>query len=89
MNSTTHTHDLNWFLKWAATVILIIGSAVNSMGFYPAGPLIINLGGTLWLIVAIRWREKSLIFTNGAVTLVSMLGLAWHYYAEIYSLLTL
>jgi len=69
----------NNFLKWAATVLLIIGTGVNSFGFYPAGPLVLLAGGILWLIVSIRWRESALIVTNAVMTAVSVAGLALHY----------
>jgi hypothetical protein len=71
--------DLNWYLKWIATVILIIGTAINSMKLYPEGPLTLALGGVIWLIVSIRWREASLIVTNGAMLIAGIGGLAWHY----------
>ena len=72
--------DLNWYLKWTATAILIVGTAVNSLGFYPAGPLILAVGGLMWLVVSIRWREASLIVVNGVMTLTAIAGLAWHYF---------
>lgn len=51
-------------LKWTATVLLIVGTAINNLGFQPAGPLTLLLGGVVWLIVSIRWREPALIVTN-------------------------
>jgi hypothetical protein len=77
MNSTSK--DLNWWLKWIATVVLIIGTGVNSLGYYPAGPAILILGGVFWLIVSIRWREMSLIVTNGIMLVTALAGLAWKY----------
>jgi len=71
--------DLNFYLKWIATAILIAGTAVNSLGYYPAGPLILIVGGIIWLVVSIRWRESSLIVTNGVMLATASLGLAWHY----------
>ena len=73
--------DLNWYLKWIATIVLIVGTAVNSMGYYPEGPLILAFGGVLWLIVSIRWREASLIVTNGVMLATGLAGLAWKYFA--------
>jgi hypothetical protein len=72
--------DLNWYLKWTATAILIVGTAVNSLGYYPAGPLILVLGGLLWLIVSIRWREASLIVVNSVMTATGIAGLVLKYY---------
>lgn len=73
--------DLNWYLKWLATAILIVGTAVNSAGYYPQGPIILSLGGLIWLLVAIRWREPSLIVVNGMMTATAIAGLLFHYLA--------
>lgn len=72
--------DLNFYLKWLATVTLIIGTAVNSLGFYPAGPVILIIGGTLWLTVSIRWKEPALIVTNAIMSLTAIVGVAFNYF---------
>jgi hypothetical protein len=72
--------DLNWYLKWTATAILIVGTAVNSLGYYPAGPIILAVGGLLWLVVSIRWREASLIVVNSVMTATGIAGLILKYY---------
>jgi hypothetical protein len=71
------TLDLNTVLKWMGTVTLIAGTAVNSLGYYPAGPLILLVGGLFWLIVSIRWREPALIVTNLVMFLTAAVGLTW------------
>jgi hypothetical protein len=72
--------DLNWYLKWIATVILIAGTAINSLGHYPEGPITLAVGGLIWLIVSIRWREASLIVTNGVMLATGLAGLAYRYF---------
>lgn len=62
-------------VKWAATVAVIFGTALNSFGFYPYGPMVLVVAGILWLIVSIHWNDKALIITNGTLTLVSLTGL--------------
>ena len=68
---------MDQILKWVATVILIAGSFVNAMGFYPLGPVLLILGGSLWLTVSVMWREPSLIVTNGVMLFAGIFGLAW------------
>ena len=64
-------------LKWIATVVLIVGTAVNSAGYYPAGPILLILGGIIWLAVSIRWREPALIVTNSLMTLAAVIPLTY------------
>jgi hypothetical protein len=65
------------YAKWLATVILIIGTGVNSLGYYPQGPIILIIGGFIWLAVSIAWREPSLILTNAVMSLTGLAGVLY------------
>ena len=71
---------LDNILKWAATVLLVIGTGINSLNIYPGGVLILTAGGIVWLIVSIRWREPALIATNAVMLLVGVAGLLIHFW---------
>lgn len=64
-------------MKWMATVILILGTAVNGLGYYPQGPLLLVLGGLVWLAVAVRVRDYPLIVTNLVMSLVGLVTVLW------------
>jgi hypothetical protein len=70
---------IDQILKWVATGILIVGSLVNSLGYYPAGPIILGLGALVWLIVSIMWKEMSLVVTNLIFAIVTAIGLIIYY----------
>ena len=71
------------YLKWIATGTLIVGSFVNSAfpEFFPVGPIILAVGGLIWLVVSCLWREWSLIVTNSVMTLVAVAGMAYYYFS--------
>lgn len=73
---------LDQILKWLATAILILGTAVNSLGYYPLGPVILVLGGIIWLTVAIMWKEPALIITNAVMSAVGAGGLLINYFTS-------
>ena len=62
----------DWYIKWLATVTLIVGTGVNGLGIYPLGPIILTVGGLMWLSVSIMWKEPSLIVTNGIMSLTGL-----------------
>jgi hypothetical protein len=66
----------DFYIKWLATAVTIVGAILTSLNYYPAGPGLLNLGALLWLIVSIMWREWSLITINGAILLIYSVGLA-------------
>lgn len=71
---------LNLWLEWIGTAILIVGTAVNSLGYYPQGPILLCVGGVFWLIVSIRWRKPSLMVVNTIMMLTALAGLLWKYF---------
>ena len=62
-------------MKWSATAVLIVATALNSLGYYPVGPILYLVGGLMWLSVSIMWREWSLIVTNAVLAGVNAAGL--------------
>jgi hypothetical protein len=64
-----------FYLKWLATAITVIGAVCTSINLYPLGPALLNLGAFLWLIVAIKWREWSLIVINATLLAIYTTGL--------------
>ena len=61
--------------KWIGTALLIAAAAFNSLGMYPIGPVVSAIGGVLWTIVAITWKDTALIVTNLTLTSVLVIGL--------------
>ena len=62
-------------LKWIGTSVLILGTGINSLGIYPLGPILLGLGGLIWMMVGILWKENSLIVTNLVLSLVTLIGI--------------
>lgn len=67
-------------LKWVATAILITGTVINSLGIYPLGPLVLALGGYVWLIVAVMWKDWALIVTNFIMSTTALVLVAYTLY---------
>lgn len=66
-------------LKWLGTLTLIVGVGINSLGYYPLGPIVLMFGGVIWVVVGYMWQENSIILTNLIITLVSIIGLCVNY----------
>jgi hypothetical protein len=66
---------IDWYIKWAATAFICAGALCASLNIYPLGPILLNIGTVLWLIVSIMWREASLIAVNAIVLVIYTTGL--------------
>ena len=65
-------------LKWLATAVLVAATALTSLNIYPLEPILYLIGGLLWLVVSIMWKEPALIVTNLTLALVNAIGLIYN-----------
>ena len=77
--AVTPKYTLDWYVKWCASVFILI-----SIAFRPAdGYLLWDLSfGTIgvvgWLIVSIMWRDRALILLNGVSLMMLTIGILNH-----------
>ena len=72
---------IDQILKWIATFTLIVGTFINA-GFphlYPIGPMLLAMGGIIWLVVSVIWKEPALITTNAVLTITGIGGIMLYY----------
>jgi hypothetical protein len=69
-------------LKWIATAVLIVATALTSLNIYPLGPMLYLTGGLLWLVVSIMWKEPALIVTNLTLASVNAIGLIYNLFLK-------
>jgi hypothetical protein len=72
---------LDQILKWVATATLIVGTVINSLGYYPEGPLVLAFGGYIWLAVSIMWKDWALITTNLVMSTTAIVLVAYKVFA--------
>ena len=80
---------LDWYIKWFASIVLIIGADVTALDMYPYNMYFQFVGITGWLIVGILWKDWALIVVNTVGSLILFAGII-HYltakwYLTIYS----
>ena len=69
---------LDWYIKWFASIVLIIGAAVTALDMYPYNMYFQFVGITGWLIVGIMWKDWALIVVNTVGSLILFAGII-HY----------
>ena len=75
-------HDLTWYVKWFATVIMIFAVAFRAV---EEAPKIIDqfltlVGMTGWLFVAYKWHDRALMLVNGIAIPIILVGvIRWVY----------
>ena len=77
----TPTHTFDWYVKWIASVVLVVGVILTSNNIYPLNLMVHAIGMFGWFIVAIIWNDRALLVIN-AVSLVLLINGMVSYYVK-------
>ena len=78
------SNGLDWYIKWFASIVLIIGAAVTALDMYPYNMYFQFVGITGWLIVGIMWKDWALIVVNSIGSLILLAGIIHYLTTEWY-----
>ena len=81
LNKQTPTHTIDWYIKWAASIIIIISVILTSNNIYPLNLFFYSAGLSGWFIVALLWNDRALLVVN-AVSLSLLLNGLISYYVK-------
>ena len=77
LDKQTPTHTKDWYIKWAASVLLLTAMVLRATGDYPFTDMCLSLVGCVgWLIVAMLWKDRSLIILNAIASFILVTGIA-------------
>ena len=79
LNKQTPTHTLDWYVKWIASVILVVGVILTSNNIYPLNLIVHAIGMFGWFIVAIVWNDRALLVINAVSLALLLNGLVAYY----------
>jgi hypothetical protein len=64
--SATPKQDLSWYVKWTASLFILIGMSIRGLDGFQAIDLSVSIVGVAgWLIVGLLWKDRALILLNG------------------------
>jgi len=62
-------------LAWVATWALLISAMLASSNVYPQYVYMFLFSNSLWMLIGVLWKERSLVVMNAGLTLIYVLGL--------------
>ena len=73
---TTPKQTKDWYIKWTASVLLLIAMVLRATGDYPLTDMCLSLIGCAgWLVVAMLWKDRALIILNAIASFILMTGI--------------
>ncbi len=63
--SATPKYTLDWYVKWVASIMILIGMSIRGIDGLQVYDLSVSIVGiALWLWVSILWKDRALIILN-------------------------
>jgi len=63
--SATPKYTLDWYVKWVASIMILIGMSIRGVDGLQIYDLSVSIIGiALWLWVSILWKDRALIILN-------------------------
>ena len=73
---TTPKQTKDWYIKWTASILLLIAMVLRATGDYPFTDMCLSLVGCAgWLVVAMLWKDRALIVLNSIAAFILMTGI--------------
>jgi hypothetical protein len=73
---TTPKQTKDWYIKWAASVLILIAMVLRATGDYPFTDMCLSLVGCMgWLVVAMLWKDRALIVLNSIAGFILITGI--------------
>jgi|TARA_R110000823_G_C15675699_1_gene473633 hypothetical protein len=80
LEKVTPKHTTDWYIKWVASIFILIGILLTSNGVFPINLIFHVTGLSGWFVVAMMWNDRALIVINTASIVLIINGLLRHYY---------
>jgi hypothetical protein len=63
------------WLAWFSTVCLLVAATLAAFNIYPWYIFAFIASNSLWVLIGVLWKEKSLIVLNAGLTVIYIAGL--------------
>jgi|TARA_R110002072_G_scaffold102810_3_gene225789 hypothetical protein len=75
MTKVEREQNLTWYIKWASSIVLMLGMTLTSQNIFPYN-LYFHLLGTLgWTYVSIVWNDRALLVINSVALSIFINGI--------------
>ena len=75
MTKVEREQNLTWYIKWASSIVLMLGMTLTSQNIFPYN-LYFHLLGTLgWTYVSMVWNDRALLVINSVALSIFINGI--------------
>ena len=63
------------WLAWFSTACLLVAATMAAFNIYPYYIWAFIISNSLWVLLGVLWKEKSVVVLNAGLTIIYVLGL--------------
>ena len=79
IKKVTPGHGPTWYIKWTASIILLIGMVFTALELTPINLFFHLVGVICWFIVGYMWHDRAMMVVNSVAIFVFVFGiLTWY-----------
>jgi len=78
IDSVTPKYDVTWYVKWTASIIVLIGITIRASGVTQLQWLDIVcswIGAVGWFYVGFKWNDRALMVLNAVIGIILFAGI--------------
>lgn len=78
IDSITPKYDITWYVKWIASIIVLIGITIRASGVTQLQWLDIVcswIGAVGWFYVGFKWNDRALMVLNAVIGIILFAGI--------------
>lgn len=78
IDSVTPKYDITWYVKWTASIIVLIGITIRASGVTQLQWLDIVcswIGAVGWFYVGFKWNDRALMVLNAVIGIILFAGI--------------
>jgi hypothetical protein len=82
IHSVTPKYDITWYVKWIASIIVLIGITIRASGVTQLQWIDIVcswIGAVGWFYVGFKWNDRALMILNGVIGVILFAGILRHF----------
>ena len=75
-NFKTPKLTLDWYIKWASSIIILVAMSLRSSGEFPFADMCLSFVGCAgWIAMGVIWKDRAILILNTVACFILLTGI--------------
>jgi|TARA_B100000073_G_C23663901_1_gene545790 hypothetical protein len=67
---------LDWYIKWASSLIILVAMSLRSSGEFPFADMCLSFVGCAgWIAMGVIWKDRAILILNSVACFILLTGI--------------